>query len=155
QERWIEAAEAWRGMLRTRPRRRGNEQDDALSDAQWAWVRARVIECYKQAGQPGEAVTIFRQMIKAEPNDLDLRLQLADALLANGQDQAAQNEVQRILKIDPHFADAQARNAALLAARGYLPMAEQTLRDAVKEHPERADLRRQLAHMLLDHAAQY
>jgi pentatricopeptide repeat protein len=155
QERWIDAADAWRGLLRTRPRRRGGEQDDTFTDAQWAWVRKRVIECYKHAGRPDEAVTVFRQMIKAEPNDLDLRLQLADALLGNGQEQAAHNEVQRILKVDPHFADAQARNAMLLAARGNRPAAEQALRDAVAHHPERTDLRSQLTRMLLDHAVYY
>jgi len=155
QERWLDAADAWRGMLRTRPRRRGGDQDDTFTEAQWAWVRKRVIECYKHAGRPDEAVTVFRQMIKAEPNDLDLRLQLADALMGNGQEQAAQNEVQRILKVDPHFADAQARNAILLAARGYLAAAEEALRDAVEHHPERTDLRSQLARMLLDHAIHY
>lgn len=154
QERWLDAAEAWRGMLRTRPRRRAGE-DDTLSEAQWSWVRKRVIDSYKRAGRPDEAVTVFRQMIKAEPNDLDLRLQLADALLANEQEQAAYNEVQRILKIDPHFADAQARNAALLSARGYFPVAEQALRNAVAEHPDRADLRRLFARLLLAHAVHY
>lgn len=154
QEAWELAADAWRGMLRTRPRR-GSTTADAMSDAQWAWVRGRVIECYKQAGRPDEAVTVFRQMIKAEPNDLGLRLQLADALLANEQEQAAFNEVQRILKIDPNFVEARLRSAAFNSVRGYLPQAEQEMRDMVRQNPEREDVRRAFANMLLDHAGQY
>ncbi len=154
QEAWEPAADAWRGMLRTRPRR-GSKAEDGLSDAQWAWVRARVIECYRKAGRPDEAVTVFRQMIKAEPNDLALRLQLADALLANDQEQAAYNEVQRILKLDPNFVEARLRSAAFHSVRGYLVQAQQELRDLVKQHPEREDVRRAFAGLLLDHAGKY
>jgi pentatricopeptide repeat protein len=155
QERWVEAAEAWRAMLRTRPRKKGGDQADAVPEAQWAWVRARVIECYKRAGRPDEAVTVFRQMIKAEPDDLGLRLQLVDALLANEQEQAAFNEVERILAIDPHFVDAQLRRSALLSARGAHRDAEQILRDVMRRDPDREDVRRQLARSLLAHAGLY
>ncbi|NTU82036.1 MAG: tetratricopeptide repeat protein [Chloroflexales bacterium] len=154
-ERWEEAADSWRAMLRTRPRKKVAESSDGLTDAHWAWVRKRVIDCYKRAGRPDEAVAVFRQMIKAEPNDLDLRLQLADALLANEQEQAAHNEVQRILQIDPQFADAQIRNAVMLSAQGYFGAAENQLRDAIKQHPERDDLPGILARTLLSHAERY
>lgn len=150
QEQWLPAAEAWRGMLRTAPRR--GSSDATMSAEQWAWVRARVIECYKRAGRPDEAVAVFRQMIKAEPDNLELRLQLADALAANDQEQAAANEIQRILKIDPTYAEAQIRQAELLEARGYTEEAERTLRAAVQQHPEHEDLRRHFSKLLIDHA---
>ena len=159
QERWVEAAEAWRAMLRTRPRKRGEEGVaggpsgpsglSGPSEAQWAWVRTRVIECYRNAGQPGEAVAVFRQAIKADPADLDLRLQLADALLANEQDQAAANELLRILQLDPHHADARLRLATLQSERGEWYAAEQTLRVLLARQPEREDVRRQVAQVLL------
>ena len=163
QEQWSAAAETWRAMLRTRPRRSSRTAgagadgaDEAgLSEAQWAWVRARVLECYKRAGAPGDAVVMFRQAIKADPDDVDLRLQLVDALLANDQEQAAYNEVQRILQIDADHVDARLRLAAMQSARGYWPNAEQTMRDLVAQHPEREDARRQLARMLLMHGEQY
>ena len=150
QEQWLPAAEAWRGMLRTAPRR--GSSDTTISAAQWAWVRARVIECYKHAGRPDEAVTVFRQMIKVEPDNLELRLQLADALAANDQAQAAANEIQRILKIDPSHAEAQIRHAELLQARGYWLDAENALRTAVQQQPEHENLRRRFSRLLLDHA---
>ncbi len=154
-EQWEPAAESWRAMLRTRPRKQAADTGEGLSPAHWAWVRKRVVECYKLAGRPDEAVTIFRQMVKAEPNDLELRLQLADALLANEQLQAAQNEVQRILQIDGSYAEAQLRNAAMLSTQGYLAAAEGQLRQAVAQHPEREDLRRHLARLLQSHADKY
>jgi Tfp pilus assembly protein PilF len=94
-------------------------------------------------------------MVKADPNDLETRLQLADALLANGQEQAAYNEVQRTLQIDPHSVDALMRQSAFLSARGAWAASEQTLRDALARHPEREDVRRQLAQTLLTHGTQY
>ncbi len=155
QERWLEAADAWRAMLRTKSRKKSGEATAAAAEMQWAVVRKRVIDCYKRAGRPDEAVTVFRQMIKAEPNDVDARLQLADALLANDQEQAALNEIERAIKIDPDSADAQMRYAAIMSARGYLVHAEQSLREILNKHPNRVDVRRQFAQMLLLHAESY
>ena len=164
QERWSEAAEAWRAMLRTQPRKatarsQGSEGGDqaveanpqGLSDAQWAWVRGRVIECYKRAGTPGEAVALFRQALKAAPDDIETRLQLVDALFGNEQEQAALNELGRILQIDPHHVDAQLRLANLRSGRGEWHAAEQVLRNVLAQHPEREDVRRQMARLLLSH----
>jgi len=171
QERWLEAADTWRAMLRTRPRVRPRDgalttkeraaepatplpasspSGQGLSEAQWSWVRARVIECYKRAGVPGEAVAIFRQAIKANPEDLALRLQLADALLANEQEQAAINELQRLLQIDPQYVEAHLRLAAAHMARGAWYMAEQTLRQVLRQHPDHPEAQRQLVRLLLE-----
>ncbi|MBN1887415.1 MAG: hypothetical protein JW850_05475, partial [Thermoflexales bacterium] len=57
-EDWENAAEAWRAMLRTQTRKKSG---DSFSPGHWAWVRKHVIECYKQAGQPDEAITVSRQ----------------------------------------------------------------------------------------------
>jgi len=181
QDRWMEAAEAWRAMLRTRPRRRaaegaparagkgkaGKRQADqtapavsaasdagaaggVLSEAQWAWVRRRVIECYKRAGQPAEAVAVFRQALKADPDDVELRLQLADALLANGQEQAAYNEVRRAAEVAPENDDAQLRLAGIQLERGERRAAEQILRQVLRRRPDHADARRLLARLYLE-----
>ncbi len=153
QERWTDAAEAWRAMLRTKPRKMADDGDTAdartPSLEQWAWVRKRVIECYKRAGQPDEAVVVFRQAVKADPADLDLRLQLVDALVANEQEQAAINELQRVLQVDPQHVEARMRLGALHAARGEWFAAEEILRAVLAQHPQREDVRRQLARLLL------
>jgi len=147
QEQWMEAAEMWRAMLRTRPRTGGDA--GRPEDAQWAWVRKRVIECYKRAGAPGEAVTIFRQAIKAAPDDLDVRLQLVDALIANDQAQAASNEVERILAIDPAHIDARLRGAALLGIREEFEAGRAMLRPILEQQPEHQDARQGMVALLL------
>lgn len=147
QEHWEEAADAWRALLRTR-RRAADEGDEAR---RWAWVRARVIECYRHAGRPDEAVTVFRQALKLDPNDLELRLQLADALYANEQDRAAYNEIQRILKIDPHYPEAVLRQAEYLTSRYQLAEAQALARDLAERNPGRADLRARVGQLFLDH----
>ncbi len=153
QDRWTDAAEAWRAMLRTKPRKAADGGDSAdartPSPEQWAWVRKRVIECYKRAGQPDEAVVVFRQAVKADPADLDLRLQLADALVANEQEQAAINELQRILQVNPGHVEARLRLSTLHAARGDWFAAEGMLRAVLAQHPQREDVRRELARLLL------
>ena len=181
QERWLEAAETWRAMLRTQPRRqaaagtrkpgkaRGRAaatgadgavaaapaldtggEDGAPSAAQWAWVRRRVVECYKRAGQPGEAVAVFRQALKADPDDVEMRLQLVDALLASGQEQAAYNEVWRAARAAPDDDDVQFRLAGIQLERGEGYAAERTLRQLLKRSPDHAEARRLLARVFLE-----
>lgn len=147
-EDWETAADAWRAMLRTRAKRRPAEADPQ-EDRRWAWVRARIIDCYKHAGRPDEAVTVFRQAIKQDPNDLDLRLQLADALEANDQERAAHNEIKRILEIDPHHPEAVSRHALHLVERWQIPEAQRLARNLAAHYPEREDVQRRVADMFM------
>jgi tetratricopeptide (TPR) repeat protein len=150
-EEWTAAAEMWRAMLRTRPRKQKKSDDVPLdyNDEQWAWVRQRVIECYRHAGEPGEAVKVFRQAIKSDPHDLDMRVQLADALRANEQDQASLNELHRILEIDPMHTETHLRLASIHTEYGHWIAAERSLRVVLDQQPEREDVRRQISQLLL------
>jgi tetratricopeptide (TPR) repeat protein len=160
QERWLDAAEAWRVMLRTHPRHPGRPASASqkaaeearpgeMGEEQWAWVRRRVIECYTKGGAQARAVAVFRQAVKAEPDNLDTRLELVEALLANDQEQAALNELDRILHIDPQHDEARLRLAALHAAREEWHAAERLLSEVLSQYPDREDVRRQLAQVLL------
>lgn len=184
-EDWIQAAETWRAMLRTKPRPKKTqkaasktggkkkqkttakqqeeqeEQPDTTpddesvattglpSEAQWAWVRKRIIECYHQAGRPDEAVTIFRQAIKKDPDDLDMRMQFTAALIANDQEQAAQNELYRIIERDPNHIDALIRLATLHDQWGHWSHSQDMLERVIKLDPQREDVRREVAHLIL------
>lgn len=150
QERWEEAAEAWRALLRTRARR-GAGAGDPQEERRWAWVRARVISCYRNAGRPDEAVAVFRQMLKLDPGDLDLRIELADALLANEQERASQNEIRRILEIDPYHPEALLRHIEHLTERWQLAEAQRLARELAGRHPGRDDLWRRVAGVFLEH----
>ncbi len=160
-EEWTAAAEMWRAMMRTRPRKAKSEEEKAAdpqdyTDAQWAWIRKRVITCYQHAGEPGEAVKVFRQAIKSDPDDLDMRIQLADSLLANNQAQASINELNRILEREPRHVDAHLRLAEIYVQisdefdwRGQWHVAERSLRIVLEEEPDREDVRRQVSRILL------
>jgi tetratricopeptide (TPR) repeat protein len=169
QEQWVEAAELWRVLLRTRPRQiagqsqspdgtvspDGNQlatTSNSWGDKQWSWVRKRVIECYKRAQQPGEAVSVFRQAIKAEPHDIDLRLQFVEALIANDQVQAAYNELYRIVDLDPKHVEANFRLSYMESEGGAWYAAEQRIRKLVEYYPDREDVRLHLAKLLLNSA---
>lgn len=158
QERWHEAADTWRAMLRTRPRKQPatprTDDPGYYTDEQWAWVQRRVIVCYQQAGAPGEAVKVFRQALKRAPDDLDIRIQLADALLANEQEQASINELHRILERDSNHVTAHLRLAEIYISSDLhywdgASLAEHSLRAVLAIQPDRADVRRQIGRTLL------
>ncbi len=151
QECWADAADAWRAMLRTRPRKKTKQTEEDITDAQWDWVRKRIIECYKRAGQPGEAITLFRQAIKADPEDLETRLQLVDAFVANEQEQSAVNELQRITDINPEYSEAYLRLASIYLQHRDWYNAATPLQKLITQNPQREDLRRQVAQLLLLH----
>lgn len=112
-------------------------------------MRKRVIECYKNAGTPGEAVALFRQALKKDPQDLDTRLQLADALLANDQEQAAFNELHRILALDPKHVEAGLQLATLHGERYEWRAALEIARQLHAAWPEREDISKMLVATLL------
>lgn len=156
-EEWQAAAEMWRAMLRARPRKTKQADGEqattdpfAYTDEQWAWIRKRVITCYQQAGEPGEAVKVFRQAIKSDPHDLDMRIQLADALLANDQQQASFNELHRILQVDPKHIEAHLRLADMHGESGNWGSAEHSLRIVLEQQPEREDIRRQIVRLIIN-----
>ncbi len=160
QELWPQAADTWRAMLKTRPRRsrtgdNENEKGAAATERegpdeqQWAWVRKQVIECYKQAGKPQQAVAIFRQAIKADPQDLEMRMQLVAALEANEQEQAAYNELKRIAELDPYHLEAQIKLVNLESEKWNWPSAKERLRTLATHYRDKAELRTKLAGLFL------
>ncbi len=111
-EQWAEAADVWdrlRGKLPPRPSAKSQAalQLPLPVPEFRLWLRKHVLTCYKQSGNLDGALANYRALIKATPNDLDLRYEFAEALLSNAQDTAARNELQRILQKDAHRTDAQ------------------------------------------------
>ncbi|MCL5995729.1 MAG: tetratricopeptide repeat protein [Chloroflexi bacterium] len=143
---WDEAAEAWRAMLRSRPRR---GSIGGFSDAHWAWVRKEVIVCYKNAGNLSKAITMTRQALKANPDDPEQQLSLIELLRANEQWQAAENEVKRLLKKNPTHIDAMKILAELCVERGAWAEAQRTLHEALQIEPTNTDLLKRMASVLM------
>jgi len=98
-EDFVAAGETWREALRRRPRR--TDHPDAINDEQVARLWQRAAEAYRQAGEYDEAIHVYKQAVKWNPDNADIRMALAEGLLENGQGQAAENELNRILERDP------------------------------------------------------
>lgn len=160
EQKWGHAAGAWNELLRSLPKReakakagRVDSPAEALPLAERrSWIRQRILECYKRAGEPGQAITLYRQAVKADPDNLDLRLELAQALFANDQQIAARNELKRILEKDPRNLAAYRQLAELHEARGETFEAEQALRKALKVDPNYEPARYGLGEMLVHRA---
>ncbi|MBC8497095.1 MAG: tetratricopeptide repeat protein, partial [Chloroflexi bacterium] len=82
--------------LRRRPRR--TDHPDALDDEQVARLWQHTAETYRKANQPDQAIQVYQQAIKWDPDNLSVRLALAEDLLAGDRLDAAQSELQRVLK---------------------------------------------------------
>ncbi len=156
-EQWEAAAELWAALLAAMPRRASKAKKKTAAppeaggvpvDEQRAWLRRRILDNYKRAGRSGQAITFYKQAVKAAPDDLDLRLELALALLANQQTIAARNEANRILEKDGQHLGAHLLLAEAHQARGEWYAAEQTLRRALEIDPRHEAARRGLAQML-------
>ena len=108
-----QAAEKWREALRRRPR--SEDHPDAVDDEQVAQLWRRTAETYVKDDQFDEAVNVYRNAVKWNPEHLPTRLDLVQALLINGQIQAAENELNRILERDPECVPALIRMGEVLS----------------------------------------
>lgn len=112
---WFEAAEAWREMVRRRPRK--PDHPDYLSDGQVAAIWHHIANCYLQVDEIEEMITCLKNAIKYAPKDLELRINLADALHSEDRLEAAENELDRILEVNADYVPALVRQAMLYTGR--------------------------------------
>lgn len=112
----IFAGETWREVLRRRPRL--EDDPDALDDEQVAQIWKRSAEAYVRAGEYDEAVHVYRQAVKYNPDHLPTRMALVDSLMSNGQFAAAENELERILDKNPDYVPALVQMGDVQAAWG-------------------------------------
>mgnify|MGYP000437701735 CR=1 FL=1 len=115
-EEFFVAGERWREALRRRPRR--DEHPDAIDDEQVALLWRRSAEAYTKAGEYDEAVNVYKNAVKWNPDHLGTRMQLAETLLHNGQLKAAENELDRILERNPDHVPALVRMGEVINAQG-------------------------------------
>ena len=106
-ENWLNAAEAWREMVRRRPRK--TDHPDYLTDAQVAALWNHAADCYQHTEQDEEVEACLRNAIKYAPDDTVLRLRLADTLLHQQRGDAAETQLLEITTQDPQNLDALVR----------------------------------------------
>ena len=145
-ERFQEAAELWRQVIRRRPRKA--EAPDALTPHQVALLWGHVAECYRRAGNVEEAITTLRNAVKSDPSNTDLHLELVDALADNEQWGAAGNEVDRILEREPDNIGALVRSGRLDEGDNHLYRARQTWKKVLELDPNHLEARERLVELL-------
>lgn len=157
QEDWAGAAEAWRDMVRRRPRKA--DHPDYLDDNQVAGLWRHAAECYMRASNLAEAITCLQNGLKYAPDDIEIRRELSAALMANEQLDAAENELNRILERDPENVKALVRLGQLYHQAdgwwGYQDKAVEMLERALELDPDHEEAREILADHYIDQGSQY
>lgn len=143
-ERFREAAEYWRTLLRRRPRKA--DHPDALTDRQVARIWENVAENYARAGDYEEAITTFKNAVKWAPDNIDLRLKLVEAYQTEGRWQAAENELNRILDKKPDHVPALILLAESYSESYYPGQARRLWHRILELEPQNPVARQQLAH---------
>ncbi len=142
-ENYSQAADLWRQALRRRPRKA--DAPDALSDDQVAYMWQHVAENYRQAGDYEEATKVYRNAIKWDPDNVDLRLSLVDALMAEGRAWSASNMVNEVLAAHPNHVEALAWQAQIYEEDDYRYAAQHAWQKVLAVDPQHAQARQHLA----------
>ena len=117
-ERWSEAAETWRELIRRRPRR--GENAWSKEDVGQLWKHIDLL--YARTGYLAKSVDVLRYAIKAQPDDLTLRLALVRRHMENQNWRSAKSIVLGILELEPKHSEASALYAQILDMNGDLDL---------------------------------
>ncbi|MEW5956972.1 MAG: tetratricopeptide repeat protein [Chloroflexota bacterium] len=142
--RFQQAAEYWRTLLRRRPRKA--DHPDALTDQQVARIWQNVAENYAKADDYEEAITTYKNAVKWAPDNIDLRLKLVETYQTEGRWQAAENELHRILEKEPDHVPALTLLAESYSEGYYAGQARRLWRRILELEPQNPVARQQLAH---------
>jgi tetratricopeptide (TPR) repeat protein len=145
-ERFAEAAELWRQVVRRRPRKAN--APDALTSRQVALLWGHAAACYRRVGNVEEAITTLRNAVKNDPANSDLALELVDALIADDRWDAASNELDRVLKKEPENVGALVRSARIEEGGWYPADAQSIWRKVLALEPNHPEAREHLAELL-------
>jgi len=147
--RWQEAAQAWRTMVRRRPRK--ETHPDYLSDEQVAAIWRHAADCYEQIDETDEVITCLKNAIKYAETDSELRMQLVRALMEDERYEAAENELDRILEQDPDHVPALMQLGAIYEER-WDRDSMSVWRRVVQLDPQNRDARNALADAYISEA---
>jgi tetratricopeptide (TPR) repeat protein len=149
-EEWGKAGEAWAAVLGALPRRGGKKETAEIPvDEQRDWLRRRIVENFERAERPDRAIGYFKQMVKDAPDDLEVRLELAEALWDNDQIIAARNEARRILEQDGKHVGALMLLAGIHQERDEEAEAEEVLQQVLEIDPDHEEARREIVDSMM------
>jgi tetratricopeptide (TPR) repeat protein len=90
---------------------------------------------YSQTGDYAQAVKNFKAALEADPENVDVRRQYADALMRSGKMDGAHNQFEQILKVNPQDGVAYLRLAQIDQSEGHYDVASKELDQAQKLLP--------------------
>lgn len=105
--RWDKAAEAWRQMIRRRPRKA--DHPDALTDGQVAALWMHMADCYvmaKELWTENDAADCIEKALEYAGDDMTLRLEAAKKLAGLGREGVATMQLRIVTQNQPENADA-------------------------------------------------
>ena len=139
------AAEAWREFLRRRPRK--PDHPEALPPQQETLLRRHLAELYMHLGEEDEVIRFYRQALKTDPDNTELRLELVDFLIDAERWIMAGNEVEKILQLEPDNIEALTRKATIYE-NSYLPwVAARVWEEVLEQEPRHPVAREKLARL--------
>jgi protein O-GlcNAc transferase len=102
-----------------------------------------------QAGRLTEALAIYRKILEADPEDVDVIHFMGVLYKQIGQKDEALRFLERAVELDPEYAEAHFNLAAVLAERGLVDRAQGSYEKAIKLKPDYIEARFNLANVLL------
>jgi len=97
-----------------------------------------LLAVYRFAGQPSKAMTVLREILAEQPDNLDLRLFYVDALLTADQQQEAADVLTELAALHPDLIEVRWRLVRLSRLRNDWPMWLLTLAHELTDRPDSA-----------------
>jgi tetratricopeptide (TPR) repeat protein len=88
---------------------------------------------YDRSGRPGEAISLWKDVLRKDPALQPARVSLADAYARNGWNSDAECEYEEVLRLQPDHFEARRKLAEVLHAAGEPNRAIEQMQAAVKE----------------------
>jgi tetratricopeptide (TPR) repeat protein len=163
QEQWDPAASAWELALKALPRRitkaqvkagtacMGLEPEALLRRREW--IERRSLELRRRTGNADAVLRQRKALIKRHAGDIELRLDQAETLIAEGKNPAADREVAAVLRQAPEHPRAWEILGRIQLLEGIAEGAERSLRRALAADPGRVSARKALAQALATQSA--
>lgn len=140
-----------------------HDEKDAMQDAQRAvqlapsddYAIALLASLYRQRAQLGEAVSVVQNGLARLPDNIDLRVILADLDVSRKDPSDAEAQLRQIIALEPKVLVHRYRLARFYLEQKNSDAAEKTLRDATQSFPTNADAKLQLVEFIAaqrDHA---
>lgn len=125
ENKWDQAGEVLKGLTKNNS---NNPQVERLN-----------ADMLLHAGKPNDALAMLQKAVTSAPDDVRLRLLLAQTAMNLGKTSIAETNLQEAGRLDPHSLEAARGLATLASSRGDMAQLSQLADKMIAAHPEAAD----------------